>query len=75
MVNVAEVLHAGVSGGNAQHLVIAACFIGHPEHSNGAARNHDTWEGWLLDEYEGVEGITVKTEGVVDKPVVVGIAG
>jgi hypothetical protein len=74
MMDIAEVLHSGVTCGDAQHLVITARFIGHPEHSHGTAGDHYARESGFLNEYEGVEGVTVKTQGVVDEPVIMGIA-
>jgi len=74
VMNIAEVLHPGVTGGDAQQLVIATGFIGHPEHSHGAARNYHARKSGLLNEYESIEWVPVKAQGVVDESIVMGIA-
>jgi len=73
MMNIAEVLHAGVTCRDAQQLVIAPRFVGHPEHSHGSARNHYARESGFLNEYESIEWVPIKAESVIDESVVVGI--
>jgi serine-type D-Ala-D-Ala carboxypeptidase/endopeptidase (penicillin-binding protein 4) len=74
VVDVAEVFHSRIPGWNTQHFVVSAGLVGHPEHPDGATANHNSREGWFLDKYECIEGITVEAQGVVDEAVVMRIA-
>ena len=67
--------HAGVTRRDAQQFVVTAGFIGHAEHTDGSAGNNNPREGGLLHDHQGVQWIAIKTKGVVDKAVVVGVAG
>ncbi|CAB4759047.1 unannotated protein [freshwater metagenome] len=62
MVDVAQVLHARVSGRYAQNLVVATGLVGHAEHADGAASDEDTGERRLLGEDERVERVAVEAE-------------
>ena len=56
--------------GHAQHLVVAAGLVGHPEHADRAARDEAAREGRLLQDDERVERVAVLAEGVLDEAVV-----
>jgi hypothetical protein len=75
MVNIAQVLKPGITGGYTQDFVIAPGFIGHAEHANGPTPDDHAGESGLLDQHEGIEGVTVQAEGVFNEAVVVGVAG
>ena len=70
MVDVAQVLRARVLGRDAEHLVVAALLVGHPEHADRAGADQAAGEGRLLDEHERVERVAVLAEGVLDEAVV-----
>jgi hypothetical protein len=73
VVDVAQVLVPRVVGGDAENLVVAALLVGHAEHADGAGRDQAAGERRLLDEHEGVQGVAVLTQGVLDEPVVGGV--
>src|SRR5665811_1415557 len=68
--DVAQVLQAGVGGGHTQHLVVAACLVGHPEHADRAALDEAAGEGGLLQDHQGVERVAVQTQRLLDVAVV-----
>ena len=75
MVDIAEMFHTGIAGRDAEHLVVATGLIAHPEHADCAAPDDDAGEGWLLQQDEGIQRITVLAQGVVDEAIVVRVAG
>jgi serine-type D-Ala-D-Ala carboxypeptidase/endopeptidase (penicillin-binding protein 4) len=74
MVDVAQMFHAGITGRHTQHLVVATGLIAHPEHAHRTAADDDARERRLLEQNEGIEGVAVLTQGVVDEAIVMGIA-
>src|SRR3954454_18891331 len=73
--NIAQVLLAGIGGWYAEHLVIAALLVTHPEHTDRSAADQAAREGRLLHQYQCVEWIAVLPQAVVYKPVVSRVLG
>src|SRR5256885_1128790 len=70
MVDVPQMLQAGILGRHAQHLVVAALLVGHPEHADGTAADEAARERRLLDQYEGVERVAVLAQSALDEAVI-----
>ena len=68
--DVLDVVPTVVLGRHAQHLVVAAGFIGHPEHGNRPRLHQHTREDRLGKQHQGVQRVTVLAQGVVDEAVV-----
>jgi len=68
--DVLQVRQPGIAGRYAEHLVVAALLVPHPEHADRPAQDQAAGKRGFLDEYEGVEWITVLPEGVLDEAVV-----
>jgi hypothetical protein len=75
VVDVAQVLHPGVGGGHAQHLVVAAHLVPHPEHPDDAAVDQAAGEGRFVEEYQRVQRIAVLAQRVLDEAVVRRVSG
>ena len=60
----------GSVAGHAEHLVVAAGLVGHPEHADRAAPDQAAGERRLLEDHHRVERVAVEAEGVLDVPVV-----
>ena len=60
----------GSVDGHAEHLVVAAGLVGHPEHADGAALDQAARERRLLEQHQRVERVAVEAEGVLDEAVV-----
>ena len=69
VVDVLEVLVADVVD-DAQQFVVAACFVGHLEHTQRAGLDDHTGEHGFGQDDQCVEGVAVFAEGVVDEAVV-----
>ena len=65
----------GSSAGHAEHLVVAALLVGHPEHADGAGLDQAAGERRLLDQHERVERVAVLAERVLDEAVVGRVLG
>ena len=65
----------GSFDGHAQHLVVAAGLVGHPEHADRAAADQAAGERRLLQQHQRVERVAVLAEGVLDEAVVGGVLG
>ena len=63
----------GSVDGHAEHLVVAAGLVGHPEHADRAALDQAAGERGLLEQHQGVERVAVQAEGVLDEAVVGGV--
>ena len=72
---VAQVVTAVVRGRHADDLVVAAGFVGHPEHGDRAALDQAARERRLRDQHERVERVAVLTEGALDVAVVGRVLG
>ena len=70
VVDVADVLEPRVGRGHAQHLVVAAGLVGHPEHADRATLDEAARERRLLEQHQRVERVAVQAEGVLDEAVV-----
>jgi hypothetical protein len=70
VVDVAQVLEPRVEGRDAQHLVVAAGLVGHPEHADRAAGDQAPRERRLLEDHHRVERVAVLAERVLDVAVV-----
>jgi hypothetical protein len=68
------VLPPRVGRRHAQHLVVAAGLVGHPEHAEWAGADHAAGKRGLLQQHQRIESVAVESEGVLDEPVVRGIA-
>ena len=75
VVDVAQVLQTRVLGGHAEDLVVAAGLVGHPEHADRAAADQAAGERRLLEDHEGVEGVAVLAERLLDEAVVGRVGG
>jgi hypothetical protein len=75
VVDVAEVLHPRVVRRDGEHLVVGAVLVGHLEHADDPAGDEAPREGRLIEEYEGVQRVTVLGQGVLDVAVVGGVPG
>jgi D-alanyl-D-alanine carboxypeptidase/D-alanyl-D-alanine-endopeptidase (penicillin-binding protein 4) len=73
--DVAEVLAPDVRDGDAKHLLVRALFIRHLEHADGAAFDETAREGGLVQQDEGIQRVSISTEGVLDEPVIRRVAG
>src|SRR5665648_417355 len=76
--HVVDVLAPGralVAGGHAEHLVVAARLVAHPEHAERTAADQATGEGRLLEQHQGVQRVAVLAKGALDEAVVVRVAG
>ena len=62
--------HGLVGRGDAEHLVVAAGLVGHPEHAEGPGLDQAAGEGRLGQQDESVERVSVLAEGVLDEAVV-----
>ena len=60
----------GSVDGHAEHLVVAAGLVGHPEHADRAAADQAARERRLLEQHQRVERVAVLAEGVLDEAVV-----
>jgi hypothetical protein len=67
------VLQARVVRGHAEHLVVAAGLVGHPEHADRAAADQAPGERGGLQDHQRVERVAVEAEGVLDVAVVLGV--
>ncbi len=75
VVDVTDVLLAGVVKRHADHFVIAARFVSHAEHSDGTAPDDTAGERGIFKENEGVEWVTIEAQCVVDEPVIMRVTG
>ena len=75
VVDVAQVLLAGVVAGHAEDLVVTALLVAHAEHPDGARPDEAAGERRLLDQHQGVERVAVLAQGVFDEPVVRRVLG
>ncbi|SIN25220.1 type VII secretion integral membrane protein EccD [Micromonospora cremea] len=75
VVDVAQVLLAGVLVGHAEDLVVAALFVRHPEHADGAAADQAAREGRLGDQHQGVQRVAVLAQRALNEPVVRRVLG
>src|SRR5262249_30340007 len=75
MVDVTQVFLARILRGYAENLVVAALFVRHPEHTDGAAPDQAAGERRLLEQHEGVERVAVVAEGAFDEAVVGRVLG
>ena len=75
VVDVAQVLQPRVVGRDAEHLVVAAGLVGHPEHADRAALDDAARERRLLQDHHRVERVAVLAERVLDEAVVGGVRG
>ena len=65
----------GSCAGHAQHLVVAAGLVRHPEHADRAAADQAAGEGRLLQDHQRVQRVAVLAEGVLDEAVVGRVGG
>src|SRR5215472_4666541 len=72
--DVAQVSHPRVSSRHAEHLVVIALLIAHPEHADRPAPNLAARERRLLQQHQRVKGISVISQRVFDKSVIGWIA-
>lgn len=63
-----------IGGGHAEHLIVAALFVAHTEHPEGAATNDAPGEGRFFKQNQSVQRIAVLAERVVDESIIIGIA-
>ena len=63
----------GSVDGHAEHLVVAAGLVGHPEHADRAALDQAAGERRGLQQHQRVERVAVEAEGVLDVAVVGGV--
>ena len=68
--DVLEALHARVGRHNAEHLVVGALLIPHPEHADGPAADEAPRERRLLQQHQRIERVAVVGESVLDEAVV-----
>ena len=68
--DVAQVLEPRVGRRHAEHLVVAAGLVGHPEHPDRAAPDQAAGERRLLEDHHRVERVAVEAQGVLDVAVV-----
>src|SRR5581483_2162945 len=73
VVDLLDVVPALVAGRHAQHLVVAAGFIGHPEHADRSRFDDHAGEHRLRHQHQRVEWVAVLAERVLDEPVVGGV--
>ncbi len=66
---------AGVIGRDAEHLVVAALLIGHPEHPDGPAVDQTAREVRFADEDQRVERVSVVAQSALDEAVVGRVLG
>ena len=57
-----------VAGRHAQHLVVAARLVAHPEHADRAAVDQAAGERGLVEQDQRVERVAVLAEGASMKP-------
>ena len=65
----------GSSAGHAEHLVVPALLVGHPEHADRPALDQAAGERRLVEQHQRVERVAVLTEGALDEAVVGRVAG
>jgi hypothetical protein len=73
--HVAQVLQPRVGRRDAEHLVVSAGLVGHPEHPDRAALDQTARERRLLQDHECVERVAVQAQRVLDVAVVRGVLG
>src|SRR5699024_5603327 len=66
VLEVLDAVLAGVAGGDAQDLVVAAGLVAHVEHADRPRPHQATGPGRLVEEHERVQGGLVLTERVLD---------
>ena len=70
VMDVAHVFQAGVFGGYAEDLVVAALFVRHAEHADRAGADQAAGKGRLLYQDERVERVAVLAQRAFDEAVV-----
>ena len=75
LVELGDVGLSRVARRDAQDLVVAAGLVAHVEHADRASAHDAAGEGGLLQQHQGVEGVAVLAEAVLDVAVVGRVAG
>ncbi|MPN07007.1 hypothetical protein SDC9_154266 [bioreactor metagenome] len=73
VLEVLQVVAAVVGDRHAQHLVVAAGLVTHPEHADRAALDQAAREGRLRHQHHGVQRIAVLAQGGLDEAIVGGV--
>src|SRR5215472_5107549 len=75
VINLTQVLGAGVARGDAEDLVVGSHLVGHPEHADHPPGDQAPGKCRLLKQHEGVQRIAVSAKGVLDEPVIGRVPG
>ena len=70
VVDVAQVLQARVLRGHAEHLVVAALFVRHPEHADRPGADQAARKRRALHQHERVERVLVLAERALDEAII-----
>ena len=73
--DVLQVLPPRIGRGNAEHLIVEALLVAHPEHPDDPAGDQAAGEGGLVKQHQRVQRVAVIRQGVVDEPVVGRVPG